>query len=140
MSSTEKIQFFQIPVKTVRKETEEAKTITLDIPQSLRDKFQFKQGQYITLKVVVGNKEYRRSYSMSSAPHENVLSFTVKSIPDGIVSNHLVNNISPGDLLEVMQPQGKFTLKCDVIRATRYYLFAAGSGITPMFFNCKSNT
>jgi ring-1,2-phenylacetyl-CoA epoxidase subunit PaaE len=75
---------------------------------------------------------------MSSAPYENELSFTVKSIPNGIVSNYMVNSVKPGDLLQVMQPQGKFILKCDPVRATRYFLFAAGSGITPVFSIAKA--
>ncbi len=48
------------------------------------------------------------------------------------MSNYLHNELSEGDHLEVMIPDGRFTVLPDADLARDHYFFAAGSGITPI--------
>ena len=53
-------QFYKLAIKAISKETENAVTISFDIPTELERTFQFKAGQYITLKTTIDGKEVRR--------------------------------------------------------------------------------
>ncbi|HNE75507.1 MAG TPA: iron-sulfur cluster-binding domain-containing protein, partial [Microthrixaceae bacterium] len=72
-----------------------------------------------------------------------LLTITVQQVPDGIVSNHLVQRIRPGDVVHLDGPEGDFTLDPDPAPTTgadhpptapgRPLLFiTGGSGITPV--------
>ncbi len=80
-------EFYSLAIEQIIKETADAVTIQLQVPNDLTNTFQFKSGQYLTVKFMLKGKEYRRSYSMSSAPHEQKLCFTVKKVPAGIGAN-----------------------------------------------------
>ncbi len=125
--------FYTLKVSAVIPETSLAKSIVFEVPHNLTDTFAFKAGQFLTLEIEIKGTRYRRSYSISSAPHENTLQVTVKKIPDGIVSAWLTEKLQPGDVLTVMPPNGKFTVSCVPGRRNQYFMFAAGSGITPVF-------
>jgi ring-1,2-phenylacetyl-CoA epoxidase subunit PaaE len=66
-------QFHKLSIKEITKETQKAVTISFDVPQELKDTFQFKAGQYITLKMVINGQEVRRDYSLCSSPKSCVL-------------------------------------------------------------------
>ena len=68
---------------------------------------------------------------MSSSPLENGITVTVKRVEKGLVSNHICNQLKTGDSVEVMAPQGRFVAKLDEDNNKSYYLFGAGSGISP---------
>ena len=125
--------FHQLKVATVRKETEDAVSVFLEIPESLKSTFQYNQGQYLTLKFSINDSEERRAYSMSSCPLDEQLAVTVKRVEGGKVSNHILDQVKPGDKLEVMPPEGRFFTTLDHNHQKTYYLFAAGSGITPLY-------
>jgi len=73
--------FHPLPVKDIRKETEECVSIQFDVPDNLKDVYSFTQGQYLTLKLIVGGEELRRSYSICSDPyHEKTLKVAAKKI------------------------------------------------------------
>jgi ferredoxin-NADP reductase len=73
---------------------------------------------------------------MSSAPAvDDELRVTVKRVPGGVVSNWMLDALRAGDEVEVQAPAGFFRLTDgdgDVV------LFAAGSGITPVFSLLKT--
>ncbi len=126
--------FYTLKVTTVKKETSDASTISLEIPQELKKVFEYKPGQYLTLKFSIEDKEVRRSYSLCSAPTlDNVLTIGVKRVKDGLVSNYINDTIKEGDCIEVMPPDGRFFATIQPQNYKTYYLFAAGSGITPIF-------
>jgi ring-1,2-phenylacetyl-CoA epoxidase subunit PaaE len=124
--------FHQLKVKKIVKETEDSVSITFEVPDSLKEKYEFKAGQYLTIKKLIGNEEVRRAYSLSSSPFSKELTITCKIVKKGKMSTHLNNNIKVGDVLDVMPPNGKFILKPDLGKSHDYFLFAAGSGITPI--------
>lgn len=57
-------RFHTLKVKDIKRETSDAVSIAFEIPSMQQPEYQFKQGQYITLKLTIGNEEIRRSYSI----------------------------------------------------------------------------
>jgi len=121
--------FHKLTIKAVIQETSDTVSILFDMPDSLGSQFSFKAGQYLTLKAMINGEDVRRSYSLSSAPHENEWKVGVKKVENGKFSTY-AQTLKAGDQLEVMAPQGNFTLKSNDVK--HYVLYAAGSGITPM--------
>ncbi len=130
--------FHKLSVKKVTAETGDTITVTFDIPDSLKREYSYTQGQYLTLKFQLRGAEVRRSYSMSSSPLEEDIAVTVKRVKGGLVSNHINDTIRAGSVLEVMTPDGRFFTKLDEDHKKTYYLFGAGSGITPLMSILKT--
>jgi len=126
------MDFFELKIKSKTAETTDTTTIELEIPDELRDLFTYKQGQYLTVRLHLDGHELRRSYSMSSSPLENRLSVTVKKVPGGRASSFLHDQAQVGDTLEIAPPAGRFFNELNPEKRRTYYLFAAGSGITPL--------
>lgn len=124
-------RFVPLPVKRVIRETRDAVSIVLDVPESSAQQFRYQAGQFLTLLVCIDGQQHQRCYSMSSSPAvEEDLRITVKRDRDGVVSNWLNDTAVPGCTLHVAPPRGRFVLK-DTDRAL--IAFAGGSGITPVF-------
>ncbi len=120
-----------VPVRAVVDETADTRTFVFDIPAALADLYQYRPGQFCTVRVTVDGNEVQRCYSMSSAPAtDDHLAFTVKRVPGGIVSNWLVDHVAPGDELDLMPPAGVF---CERDGAVPILAFCGGSGVTPVF-------
>jgi len=130
--------FYPLTVSQITNEIEEAVSISFSIPDELEKTFLYKAGQYLTLKVNINGEEVRRSYSMSSAPKDDTITITVKRVKGGLVSNYLNQEIKVGSIVEVMKPEGRFTPKLNPDLNRSYYLFAGGSGITPMMSILKT--
>lgn len=131
-------QFYPLIISDIQKETADAVSLFFDIPQELASTFQYKQGQYLTLKFQINGTEERRAYSMCSSPLEDRLAVTVKRVPNGKVSNHIHDNLNVGEQVEVMPPEGRFYTTLDPDQRKDYYLFGAGSGITPLMSILKT--
>ncbi|WP_425045073.1 2Fe-2S iron-sulfur cluster-binding protein [Primorskyibacter sp. S87] len=111
-----------------------AKTVMFDVPDSLRETFSWRPGQHLSLRLTVDGEEQRRSYSISSSPFTgDPLRITVKRVSDGVVSNHINDNVQTGDVIDVMPPFGGFCLDPGATARRTHYFFGAGSGITPLF-------
>ncbi|WP_236977915.1 MULTISPECIES: ferredoxin reductase [Mycobacterium] len=89
-------------------------------------------GQYVRVGVDVDGVRHWRAYSLTSKTHrrDGCLAITVKAIPDGVVSNHLVRRATVGAVVQLDQATGDFTLG-DQPPAKILFL-TAGSGITPV--------
>ena len=131
-------QFYTLKVKEVIKETDECVSLSFDIPQDLKDTFQYTQGQYATLRFDIKGKDVRRAYSMSSSPLDKDFTVSVKRLEGGLVSTHINKNIKAGSEIQVMPPDGRFFTKLKEDNRKTYYLFAAGSGITPLMSILKT--
>jgi NADH oxidoreductase Hcr len=91
----------------------------------------YKPGQFITFQVDVADEQLHRAYSLSSTPSRpESIAITVKRVPGGKVSNHLLDHLRPGHMLPGMAPAGEFNL-IDCRSTSKVLLFSAGSGITP---------
>jgi len=124
--------FHTLTVREVKRETPQAVTVAFELPESLKETFQYKQGQYLTLKLQVNGEEVRRAYSMSSSPLDDHLAVTVKEVEGGKASTYLNRQAEAGQSIEVMPPEGRFYTELDADSRKTYYLFGAGSGITPL--------
>lgn len=122
---------YTLNVEKIIEETNEAITICFKQP-GLR-KIKYIAGQYLTLVLNINGRKYKRAYSFSSSPSlDENLKITVKRVPNGIVSNFLLDNLKVGDVIQVTQPTGKFVLDTRS-KPEQIFLWAAGSGITPIF-------
>ena len=126
-----------LTVSGVIDETPDARSLVFDVPDELKDKFAYKPGQFLTLRIPSDRTgSVARCYSLASSPFtDDSPKVTVKRTSDGYGSNWVCDNVEPGDTLEVLPPSGVFTpknLDDDLL------LFGAGSGITPVMSILKS--
>ncbi|MDX1313920.1 MAG: ferredoxin--NADP reductase, partial [Eudoraea sp.] len=98
--------------------------------EELKQAFQFKSGQYITIKKEISGEELRRAYSISSLPGQSEITIGVKRVDHGGFSNFANTKLKEGDVLEVAAPEGRFVF--DSSDRKDIIAFAAGSGITPI--------
>jgi 3-ketosteroid 9alpha-monooxygenase subunit B len=128
--------FMPLRVKRVVRETRDAISIVFDVPESSARCFDYRAGQFLTLLASIDGRQYRRCYSMSSAPEaDEDLRITVKRDRDGVVSNWLNDTVTAGSEIYALPPQGRFVLK-DTDRDL--IAFAGGSGITPVISLLRS--
>jgi len=132
------IHFHSLRVKKVEKETEDCVSIEFDVPEELKEIFQFKQGQNLTIKKIWNGEELRRNYSICTSPFDNKLKVAVKKAEGGRFSTYANEELQAGDILDVLPPTGKFYTGLDPSQAKRYVAFAAGSGITPILSIIKT--
>ena len=78
------MDFHRLPVARVRKETRDAIVVEFAVPEELRERFGFTQGQYLTLRTSIDGEEQRRSYSICSSPHSGTLRVAIKRVDDGV--------------------------------------------------------
>ena len=91
-------------------------------------------GQYVPVTVILDGRRHVRTYSIScaagSAPQRGCIAITVKHVPGGRVSEHLVREIRRGAYVALGEPQGEFVLPASA--RSRLLLLTAGSGVTPV--------
>ncbi|WP_033291907.1 1,2-phenylacetyl-CoA epoxidase subunit PaaE [Amycolatopsis jejuensis] len=121
--------FHPLQVADVERLCDDAVAVTFDVPSELDTVYAFAPGQSLTLRRVVDGRDERRSYSICAAVGEKPR-VGVRLVPDGIFSTWLVNEVRPGDTVEVSAPTGSFTP--DLAAGGHHVLIAAGSGITPV--------
>ena len=106
-------QFYKLKVSKVTQETKDCVSISFQLPSTLQDIFQYSAGQYLTLRLHIKGQEARRAYSMSSSPLEDVLTVSVKKVKNGLVSTYINDHVKEGQELEVMPPDGRFSVVPD---------------------------
>ncbi len=100
----------------------------------------FRAGQYISLKMQIGQSFISRPYSICSAPKdalEGMLAITVQSKADGFAADYLLANAKIGDEFTASGPQGNFYYE-DLRDAPNVIALAGGSGITPFLSMAKA--
>ncbi|MBI1244958.1 MAG: 2Fe-2S iron-sulfur cluster binding domain-containing protein [Alphaproteobacteria bacterium] len=130
--------FHDLKIADVRRETADCVSIALHVPPDLADAYRFTPGQHLTLKLEIGGKEERRSYSICAAPAEKELRVAIKRVPDGAFSNFANSKLAVGDRVAVGTPEGRFGIAPDPRAARTHVLVAAGSGITPVISIAKA--
>jgi ferredoxin-NADP reductase len=125
--------FQHATVSRIIKETADTRTYVLaphDTP------FPYRAGQFCTFKVHVDGEDLYRSYSMSSAPEtDSEMATTVKRVPDGKVSNWMLDNLVEGDEVTLTRAAGTF---CLTPTSVPMLGFSGGSGVTPILSLVKS--
>ncbi|MEW5725038.1 MAG: FAD-binding oxidoreductase, partial [Thermodesulfobacteriota bacterium] len=91
----------------------------------------FQAGQYLALFLEIGNVRTSRPYSLSSPPNQiGHFDITVRRVPGGLVSNHLLDRVRVGDEIESSGPAGQF-YHHPLFHDRDLVFLAGGSGITP---------
>ncbi len=115
-------------IVSVHPETAESATIVI---KPGKDWAGHVPGQYVRVGVEVDGVRLWRTYSLTHGPRpDRCISLTVKAIPDGVVSNHLVHRARRGQMIQLEQAEGEFVLPQPIPR--KLLLVTAGSGITPV--------
>ncbi|MGA4849979.1 globin domain-containing protein [Streptomyces sp. G5(2025)] len=92
--------------------------------------YPFLAGQYTSVETPWWPRIWRH-YSFASAPRsDGLLSFHVKAVPAGWVSNALVHHASPGDVLRLGPPGGSMTV--DHTTDSGLLCLGGGTGIAPI--------
>ncbi|WP_460067634.1 globin domain-containing protein [Streptomyces sp. YKOK-I1] len=92
--------------------------------------YPFRAGQYASLETPWWPRIWRH-YSFASAPRsDGLLTFHVKAIPAGWVSNALVHRARPGDVVRLGPPAGSMTV--DHTRDSGLLCLGGGTGIAPI--------
>jgi ring-1,2-phenylacetyl-CoA epoxidase subunit PaaE len=120
--------FHTLTVAWVERLCDDAVAVTFDVPDDLRAAYAFEAGQSLTLRRIIDGEDHRRDYSICAKVGERPR-VGVRLIPGGRFSEWLVNEVRPGDQVEVQTPRGNFRAAPD---GGRHLCIAAGSGITPM--------
>jgi ferredoxin-NADP reductase len=116
-------------VVAVQRETRDAATIVIRPGRGWQG---HTPGQYVRIGVDVDGVRQWRAYSLTShrARTDGCISITVKAIPGGKVSNHLVHAMEPGTIVQLDQAAGEFVLPPQP--PVKALFVTAGSGITPV--------
>jgi ring-1,2-phenylacetyl-CoA epoxidase subunit PaaE len=132
------LHFVPLQIADIRKETSDCVSIAFDIPADKKALFRFIQGQNITVRAKIDNRDLRRSYSICSAVQEDQLRIAVKRVPGGLFSEMANRSLKKGDWLEVLPPTGQFHVTLNPHHKKHYLAIAAGSGITPVLSIIKT--
>jgi ferredoxin-NADP reductase len=128
-------------VVEVRRETVDSATLV--IKPGWGFSFDYEPGQYVGIGLLVDGRWRWRSYSLTSSPvvgaapaatsngrAARTISITVKAMPEGFLSSHLVGGVAPGTIVRLAAPQGDFVMP-DPAPASVLFI-TAGSGVTPI--------
>jgi ring-1,2-phenylacetyl-CoA epoxidase subunit PaaE len=137
--------FHRLRIAERREEGEDAVVLGFELPADLAPAYRFEPGQHLTLRRRVGEgtpgeDEWRRSYSICSAPGE-ALRVGIRRVPGGAFSTWACDTLRPGDTVEVLPPEGRFgaSLAQRPPAGGRHILaLAGGSGITPILSILRS--
>ena len=132
------IHFYPLRIKKINKETDQCVSVEFEVPGSLENAFQFKQGQSLTMRTTLSGEEIRRTYSLCSSPLDKKWKVAIKKVDGGLFSSFANENLKEGDELDVMEPVGKFYTELNPNNKKNYLAFAAGSGITPVISIIKT--
>jgi len=131
-SSARAAEFHTVPVAGVDRLTDDSVLIRFEVPDDLRDQFSFEPGQHLTVRTDLGGEGVRRNYSICSSATSDALAIAVKHLPGGAFSTFAMEQLQPGDSLDLMTPTGSFGTSLDPLATKHYVAIAAGSGITPV--------
>lgn len=117
-------------VLDVRRETEDSATLV--IKPGWGFSFDYQPGQYIGIGVQIEGRWRWRSYSLTSAPSRSArtITITVKAMPEGFLSAHLVEGLAPGTVVRLAAPQGNFVMPDPA--PPKVLFVTGGSGVTPV--------
>ncbi|ALE73739.1 oxidoreductase [Pseudonocardia sp. EC080610-09] len=102
-------------------------TVRLTVEVRDRARLAFLPGQYVN--IAVPGTDVHRSYSFSSGPDDEALTFLVKLTPGGVMSDWLEHRAAVGDAVSFTGPHGSFFLRES---DAPLLLLAGGTGLAPI--------
>jgi 3-ketosteroid 9alpha-monooxygenase subunit B len=133
------VAFHKLEVSAVIRETAECSSFELSVPAGLEETYRYRAGQHLTFELPWDDFKVTRCYSLSSCPDiGETLKIGVKRVEGGRISNWLNDNLKVGDSIMASVPEGRFVLDPETRSGAPLFLFAGGSGITPIVALLKS--
>ncbi len=109
-------------------ETARVSSLVLDLPSWPGHR----AGQHVDVRLTAPDGyQAQRSYSIASAPEDERVVLTVERLEDGEVSPYLVDELRPGDELELRGPIGGYFLWEESLGGP-LVLIGGGSGVVPL--------
>ncbi len=108
-------------------ETSDTKTFRFE---PVNEKLDFIPGQFVFLYVNINGEEIKRPYSIATSPLDPDLELTIELVNNGTVTDYMHDKAKVGDILELSDPQGRFTYTEDLSK--NIVVIAGGCGIVPM--------
>ncbi|MFE0775791.1 2Fe-2S iron-sulfur cluster-binding protein [Streptomyces sp. NPDC058861] len=126
--------FHPLAVSEVERLTDDSVAVTFAVPPELHETYRHLPGQHLALRRTdERGGEVRRTYSICApaapAGEPPVLRVGIRLVDGGAFSTYALKELAVGDLVEVMEPTGRFTL---APRPGRFAAVVGGSGITPV--------
>lgn len=131
------MQFNTLTISGIHHEANDTLHVVFEVPEAVKDRYVFKQGQYLTFSARIEGEEIRRSYSICSAVGEP-LAVAIKKIDGGLFSEHAHRSFAVGDTVLALPPDGQFYSEIQPDKQRNYLLICAGSGITPIISIAKT--
>lgn len=127
--------FLPLMVQIITEENESVRTYRLVLAVNGAVLPVFQAGQYISVKLTIGQMQTSRAYTISSAPYEaegenGYYEITVRKKPGGFVSGFLFDNWQDGTNIDATGPHGDFYY-CPLRDHNDIVAIAGGAGITP---------
>ncbi len=129
-------EFHPLAVSAVRRLTEDSIEVAFEVPEELEGHYDYLPGQYLALRRHFDGRELRRSYSICAVPTPGEVRVAIKRDLGGEFSTWANDSLKPGDVLDVMSPQGTFTTELGT--GKHFAAIVAGSGITPIMSLARS--
>ncbi len=108
---------------------DDAACLEFEPPPEFAEAYRFEAGQHLAVRVTLGGRELRRTYSIVSAAGG---SLRIGVRVQGEVSRYLAEGLAIGETLASLAPTGRFKPAIDPLKSKFYVALAAGSGITPV--------
>jgi ferredoxin-NADP reductase len=110
--------------------TKDVIQLSMQVPE-----FDFKAGQFITMKLPNGDKILPRSYSILSPPSQRgKLDFAIKLVEDGQASA-IFDKMKLGTQIPFMAPLGHFVF----VPGKKHCFLGAGTGVAPLYCMVKEH-
>jgi len=133
------VELHALTISAMTRETADCSSFQLSVPAGLAAEFQYRAGQHLTFSFPWEGGRITRCYSLSSCPElEEPLEIAVKRVEGGRASNWMNDHLRVGDSIRASAPRGRFVLDLDTRSSRPLFLFAGGSGITPIVSLLKS--
>lgn len=117
-------------------ETPQVSSIVIDVP----DWPGHRAGQHVDVRLTAEDGyQAQRSYSIASPPEDDRLMLTVERLSDGEVSPYLVDELRPGDALELRGPIGGYFV-WEASSGSPLLLVGGGSGVVPLMAMLRHQT
>lgn len=124
-------RIIRVRVTDIKRENKSTKTFRLSPVKGYLPPFL--AGQYVTLFLETQGIRTGRPYTISSSPCQRAFyDITVRRVPDGLVSNHLIDEVYTGRQFDISGPAGNFYYN-PLFHDKTMVMLAGGSGITPFF-------
>jgi ferredoxin-NADP reductase len=109
-------------------ETPRVKTVAFDVAAWAGHR----AGQHVDVRLTAEDGyQAQRSYSIASAPDGTRIELTIERLDDGEVSPYLVDELRPGDRIELRGPVGGYFV-WEPARGGPLLLVGGGSGVVPL--------